>query len=138
MVNSQQKKKGGQILFDKKVYVRLAIDVYTALEDLLVRTQFQTMGELFRHILDKKTVTAQYYDAISDMLLEEIETLGVELEVKDRCIHGMARRVYTLSGDPTELLVNARAAVEHYQEVGELIPALYELVKKVAGRWITV
>ena len=136
MEKVHKQKKGKQLVFDRKVYVHLPMDQYHELVELCQATNFRTMGELFRHIMDRKPLVAKYYENGPDPILEEMVALKMELTVKVEAIHRISRNCY-IQQDPAAFLLDAKLVATIYQELYELLLELNILVKEVADRWIT-
>ncbi len=122
-------------LLTRHIQTKVTEEVYQRLDQLIGKSDCQTIGELARRILSKDKITLFHKDASLDGPMEELTTIRKELNAIGVNINQITHSLHTATND-AQKDYQALRAVEEYKKVGLRVDKLYELISQLAKKWL--
>lgn len=109
-------------------------EMYDELIALLSGTNFQSLSELCRHIINGKRIEATFYGSHPDKLLSDLTSTNKEFQQKCSEINEITKIVHG-EQSPEVLMRYAKQAWQLFAEVDELLGPVQELITSISKRW---
>ncbi|SEA14739.1 hypothetical protein SAMN05192529_10938 [Arachidicoccus rhizosphaerae] len=130
-----RKKRGKVVGRMRVVSTRIREKKYEEFRKMMADSSIKTMSELFRHILENRKITLEYYDKTLDKVMLELADIRRELLSIGVNINQVTKRFHVQRW-PDAMLMNAREIALLYQEVDLRIKELFDLITKIAQKWL--
>lgn len=120
---------------DHRLTVRFNKNELAKLENWLKKSTYhRNMSELIRHLLFKKEITLNTYDASLDRLYEELVLVKKELNAIGVNINQVTH-YFNADPDPSQKLIYAEKIAPLYEGTTQKIEKLFDLLSELAQRW---
>ena len=107
---------------------------FKQLNEMLEKSECQTMSELVRHILNNRPVTLLHRDKSTDLLVEELSAIRKELRSMGVNINQITRQ-FNIYSDFEHRIFFATGVVEEYKLVGNKVEQLLSIISKLSAQW---
>lgn len=122
-------------LLTHHIQTKVTEDTYLRLDQLRVKSDCQTIGELARRILSKEKIVLFHKDASMDAPMEELTSIRKELKAIGVNINQITHSFHTATSDSQKNYQALRVA-EEYKKVGLRVDKLLELISQLAKKWL--
>lgn len=122
-------------LLTRHIQTKVTDEVYQRLEQLQIKSDCQTMGELARRILSKDKITLFHKDASMDGPMEELTSIRKELKAIGVNINQITHSFHIAQTDNQKNYQAMRAA-EEYKNVGAKVDQLLNIVSQLSKKWL--
>lgn len=122
-------------LLTRHIQTKVTDEVYQRLEQLQIKSDCQTIGELARRVLSKDKITLFHKDASMDGPMEELTSIRKELKAIGVNINQITHSFHIAQTDNQKNYQAMRAA-EEYKKVGAKVDQLLNIVSQLSKKWL--
>jgi len=115
--------------------IRVNEALYQKLNKVLQESDRQNMAEVIRDILENRKIRCFYKDARLDgpmeemaLIRKELKAIGININQQTRYFNACKREL--------EKNFHAGQTLVHYQQIGQKVDRLIELISKLAETWL--
>jgi len=120
---------------DYKVFTRIGKKKYDELISMLDNSDRRTLSALLRAILEYQKITVYTYDTTLDKTMEQLSGIRKELHSIGVNINQATRRLHQADLNE-EQLTFAQEILSSFQNTGDKINRLFELIDKLSEKWL--
>lgn len=117
------------------IIVRVNENTYKRLENILLDSNCQSIGEVARNILSKEKILMLTRDITMNEPMEELASIRKELRSIGININQQTRYFHTSENEAQRSFYFLRTS-DLYKNVGQKVDRLLELVAKMSMRWL--
>jgi hypothetical protein len=135
LIMARKKSPNPDALLTCHIQAKVSQAVFKRLEQLMVNSDCQSMGELARRILSKERITYFIKDASMDAPMEELSRIRKELNAIGTNINQITHSFHNtdLANQKT---LHALKVAEQYKKVGDKVDQLLAIVSQMAKKWL--
>lgn len=132
---ARKKSPNPEALLTHHIQAKVSKDVFNRLEQLMLNSDCQSMGELARRILSKERITYFLKDTSMDATVEELSRIRRELNSIGININQITHSFHT-ADLPNQKTLYALKVAEQYKKVGDKVDQLLPIVSQLAKKWL--
>lgn len=131
----RKKSKNPEQLLTHPIILRVNEDTYKRLEQILMNSNCQSIGEVARNILSKEKILMLTRDVTMNAPMEELASIRKELRSIGININQQTRHFHTSENEAQRSFYFMRTT-DPYKNVGQKVDRLLELVTKMSMKWL--
>ncbi|RZK40736.1 MAG: mobilization protein [Pedobacter sp.] len=132
---TRRKSKNPGELLTHPIIVRVNENTYKRLENILLHSNCQSIGEVARNILSKEKVLMLTRDVTMNAPMEELASIRKELRAIGININQQTRHFHTSENEAQRSFYFMRTS-DLYKNVGQKVDRLLELVTQMSLKWL--
>jgi len=120
---------------DYKVFTRIGRKKYDELISILENSDYRTISALLRSILEHQKIIIYTHDHTLDKTMEELSGIRKELQAIGVNINQVTRKLHQADLNEEQLTL-AQEILTSYQNTGEKINILFEMIDNLSEKWL--
>lgn len=129
-----KKSKNHAKLLNHPIIARVNEHTYKRLENILIQSNCQSIGEVAKNILSKEKIFMLYRDVTMNAPMDELSSIRKELRSIGININQQIRDFHTAENEAQRSLYFMRTS-DLYKAVGEKVERLLNLVTQMSMKW---
>lgn len=118
-----------------KIFTRVGKKKYNELLSMLNNSDCRTVSALLRSILEHEKITIHTRDNTLDRTMEELSGIRKELQATGVNINQVTRKLHQADLNEEQLIL-AQAILNSFQNTGEKIDMLFEMIDHLSEKWL--